>query len=73
VNSRTITHHGRYTWYDCLDARRGIDGPHSYDHTSSLVNARTEGRATLSHSYYGRFGRGDYEWGSTLDNIRAKR
>jgi hypothetical protein len=73
VNSRTITLRGKYTWYDCLSARRGIDGPHSYFHQSALFNDRTGGRANIRLHYYGRFGRGDYEWGSTLDNVRSRR
>jgi hypothetical protein len=71
VNSRTVTLHGLYDWQDCLftDA---ISGRPVYHHRSVIFNVRTNGHVGLDNYYYGRFGQGNYEWGSTLNNVRAR-
>ena len=66
--SRTVTLHGRYRWYDDLEAT----GNDYYKFTSTIKNLATGGRVTMSYKLYGSFGNGNYEWGSTLDNIRAR-
>jgi hypothetical protein len=69
-----VTLHGRYDWVDCLHVT-DLNGRHIgiYRHESALVNAKTHGTVTINYYLHGRFGRGDYEWGSTLDNVRASR
>lgn len=63
---RTVRLHGRYDWLDTLH-KEGT----RYRHTSTLTNVRTGGRVWLIHYETGRFGDGQYHWGSTLDNVLA--
>lgn len=67
--SRTVTLHGRYRWYDSLVNVFST----SYRHTSTFINQATGGKVSMTYELYKSFGDGSYNWGSTIDNIRARR
>jgi hypothetical protein len=69
VDTRTPRLYGRYLWSDGLRAVNGM-----YQRISTLTNLRTGGKIHLDHTaVVGAFGDGRYHWGSTLENVRARR
>ena len=64
---RIVKLHGRYEWHDGFY----ISGGH-YRHYSALVNVRTLGRVSIDYSQPATYGDGNYHWGSTLNNVRAR-
>jgi hypothetical protein len=67
ARSRTLRLYGRYRWDDLMQ----VEGSR-YVHTSALTNLSTGGQVTIWYVRDGRYGDGQYHWGSTLDNVRAR-
>jgi hypothetical protein len=69
ANTRRIRLNGVYAWKVCLhrNLRR------SYQIEAGIRNVNSGGNATVAYTTYGtKYGNGYYDWGSTIDNVRAR-
>jgi hypothetical protein len=67
AKSRTLRLVGRYRWDDMIQLENG-----RYYLLSAFTNLGTGGQVTIWYYLDGRFGDGQYHFGSTLDNVRAR-
>jgi hypothetical protein len=72
ARTRTVRLRGRYAWRDCIFRHPATGRVHYYEHESLFRNVRTGGKVYLYHPFTA-YGDGRYRFGSTIQNVRARR
>jgi hypothetical protein len=72
ARTRTVRLHGRYAWDDVIVRRPASGRVQYYEHESTFRNLKTGGTVYLYHPFTA-YGDGRYQFGSTIENVRARR